>query len=59
MSSKIKPRQIKKPRSIMVRDMILESRGGSMRHTNDRRLKERNDVRQHIQEWENNDDCEW
>jgi hypothetical protein len=40
MSSKIKPRQQKKPRSLITRDMILNNHGGPMRDRRERRPKD-------------------
>jgi hypothetical protein len=40
MGQKIKPRQQRKPRSYITRDMILNNKGGPMRHRNDRRPKD-------------------
>jgi hypothetical protein len=40
MSSKIKPRQVKKPRSYIVRDMILNNHGGPMKDKRARRPKD-------------------
>lgn len=45
MSSKIKIRQQKKPRSLIVRDMILNTKGAPMR---DRRERRPNDARNHF-----------
>lgn len=35
------PRRRKKPRNLVVKDMILTRKGGPMRHKNDRRKKQR------------------
>lgn len=50
MGQKIKPRQQKKPRSLITRDMILNNKGGPMRHRNDRRIKDKR------KSWENDQD---
>lgn len=41
MSSKIKPRQQRKPRNLVVRDMILRGGETTMRHKKDRRPKDK------------------
>lgn len=41
MGNKIKPRQQRKPRSYITRDMILNSKGGPMRDRRDRRPKDK------------------
>jgi len=50
MGQKFKPRQQKKPRSLITRDMILNNKGGPMRDRRDRRAKEREDIRHFIEE---------
>ena len=50
MGQKFKPRQQKKARSLITRDMILNNKGGPMRDRRDRRPKEREDIRHFIQE---------
>lgn len=52
MGQKFKPRQQKKPRSLITRDMILNNKGGPMRDRRDRRAKEREDIRNFIDEEE-------
>jgi hypothetical protein len=56
MGSKFKPRQQKKPRSFITRDMILNNKGGPMRDRRDRRAKERDDIRNFIDEEEDYQD---
>ena len=41
MGSKFKPRQQNVPRNAIVEDMFRTRKGDSMRHRNDRRLKEK------------------
>jgi hypothetical protein len=48
MGQKIKHRQVKKPRNLDVKDMILNTKGGPMRDRRDRRAKENEDVRKMI-----------
>ena len=50
MSSKIKPRQQRKPRNLIIKDMILRGENGNMRDRRERRLK---DKRNH---WSNDQD---
>lgn len=50
MGQKFKPRQMKKPRSLVTKEMILNSKGGPMRDRRDRRPKEREDIRRFIEE---------
>lgn len=57
MGQKFKPRQQKKARSLITRDMILNSKGGPMRDRRDRRAKEREDVRNFIEEEEDYEDA--
>lgn len=52
MGSKIKHRQERKPRNYIAMDMILNNKGGPMRHRADRRPKEGKDVRRHVNEWD-------
>ena len=65
MGSKIKHRQMKKPRNYIAMDMILNSKGGPMRHRAARRPKESDDVRRYVREWNDPSsdgedyDCEW
>ena len=40
MSQKIKPRQQRKPRSLIVKDMIINNHGGPMRDRRERRSNE-------------------
>jgi hypothetical protein len=50
MGKKFKPRQQKKPRSLITRDMILNNKGGPMRDRRERRPKEDEDIRKFIDE---------
>lgn len=65
MGSKIKHRQMKKPRNLIAMDAIINHKGGSMRHRADRRPKENDDVRRYVREWNDPSsdgedyDCEW
>lgn len=52
MGSKIKHRQMKKPRNYIAMDAIINHKGGSMRHRADRRPKEGEDVRRYVHEWD-------
>lgn len=40
MGAKIKPRQQRKPRSYITRDMLLNNKGGPMRDRRERRPKD-------------------
>lgn len=59
MGSKIKNRQMKKPRNMTVLDAIVNHKGGPMRDRRDRRSLERDDVRRHTSEWnDSSSDCD-
>lgn len=50
MSSKIKVRKQNKPRNLVVRDMLLNTKGGPMRDKRERRPKDAR--RDPIKEWD-------
>lgn len=52
MSSKVKPRQLRKPRNMVVVGMLTSKKGEKLRHRTDRRALEREDVRRIIREWD-------
>lgn len=65
MGQKISHRQVRKPRNLVVKDMILNTSGGPMRDRRERRPKEKEDVRKLMSEDEDEDfeprpyHCEW
>lgn len=52
MGSKYKPRQQHKARSFVALDAIINHKGGYMKHRTERRAKERDDVRNYLEEWD-------
>jgi len=50
MGQKIKHRQERKPRNLITRDMILNHKGGPMRHRSDRRPKDKRKEKEYSDE---------